>query len=245
MRWVVALTVLAVTALTGLNVINDLVQNRTPMILAIPLQSNLRSAEIDHTEALRQQAGLLSEIPALTIVENPVSSRMDVIDHIRQLARTSPDLLANSDLGASVASILNMYFQSTTMTGNNDIFAALCLDLRWTPIRLNRFAKSCSKAIRCARRESIPYQLRLLQNGLLILNPDKRTRNAVQSYLRFPYSAEPIYSLALLLMVRGYKQAAWNLHGELIQIDIEIATKLETELARMGGLEYNSHRLPW
>lgn len=245
MKRKIAVIIFAVAVLVCLGILAERLSDRGPAVLLIPLQSRPNLADDRNSQALQKRSELLSAMTEKHDSNVPPRSELNAIEPLRNLVRSSPSLLASPDLSATVASIVNALHASAKTSDDKALVAGLCLELRWTPVRLNRFADACKCSIRQISGHVDQFHIQPSQGGLLIFDPDAKTEETARTYLRQPYVAEPIYELALSLMEQGYPNEAWHLQDELLQIDMEAATKLQSELSRLGGLKYQSHRLPW
>lgn len=115
-----------------------------------------------------------------------------------------------------------------------------CLKLRWSLPRIDEITNICQLISRWAvllfPESTIPY----LSKTLKIDRPTKELVRSQRAYLMNPFNPGALENLSLDLAHAGDTVLARKLAVEMLQFDIERASLLEQELARIEGYSH-----PW
>lgn len=115
----------------------------------------------------------------------------------------------------------------------------VCLSLRWSVPQTREIVAACRRVASGLFSPGVAEKAILEKHaGYRISDADPTLARLYLRYLRNPFEPDQLEELALALARNGHIEIADELAAEMLQLDIERASRLEHELSRRTGLAY-------
>jgi len=240
----IALGLILVIVASGLYWWSEMQLNQSEILIPVqPVASQAEHTEpsVSPEQALRQFSIVL-ESRGISISTPDPFDRLPYIllDQYMRVALTHPETFFSENFETSSALVAAAWLRKQRLLISPRQAWTNCLKLRWIMPRIHEIISTCQQISRWAvllfSESRITYSSKILQ----IDRPPEKLVRLQRAYLRNPFHPSALEKLSLTLARTGDSRLARKLAEEMLQFDVDRASRLEQELIRIEGYSH-----PW